>query len=308
MDEHRSARSLLRRALAHGTRGGVETTAAVVDPADLERALAHLAACEECRRRFDIAETAAWLESREGTHPMAQAPVDPLSLFESALTAALSDPEGLVRRRAAARLGDMTGLGAATVEALAAAAREDRDERVRAAALAALQRLDSLASLPPWATDVRSPAAASYLTGVLARLAGPAATTGVTRLERATTQYGEAVALFGERGVSGRVSREPDGLWLMVKGLPPEVEDSETVVAVPKAFGVEALTVLWAGQEPGLIVASEHVADGSLRVRLGSVREGGAQPGGGAQPAAAAPPRLFDQIYLLHAKDRRKKV
>jgi len=57
------------------------------------------------------------------------------------------------------------------------------------------------------------------------------------------------------------------------------------------------------------------VAGGSLRVRLGELREGGADsaavvapPPVAADPSAAAPPTLFDQIYLLHPKERRKKV
>ena len=103
--------------------------------------------------------------------------------------------------------------------------------------------------------------------------------------------------------MSGRVSREPDGLWLTVKGLPPEVENTKQVVAVPEALDVEEITVQWAGKEPGLITASEPVAGDSLRVRLESVNRGGAH-----LAAAAAPPKLFDQIYLLHPKDRRKKV
>ena len=68
----------------------------------------------------------------------------------------------------------MAGLGPAAVAALVAAAAEDRDERVRAAALTALQRLDTQVSLPQWVIDVwsASPAeAAPYLAGVLARLA-----------------------------------------------------------------------------------------------------------------------------------------
>ena len=322
MDEHRSAQLVVQRALVCGAVAGSVTGSAVavaeadravagaegaaVTSAELERALDHVASCEQCSRRFDLAETAAWLESRRETHTMTQVPVDPLSLFERALTAALRDPEDLVRRRAAERLGEMTGLGAAAVEALAAATTEDSDERVRAAALTALssrQRLNTLVSLPQWAVNVAPAKAASDLARVLAHLPGSAATTGVMRLESARTQYGAAVALFGERGVSGRVSREPDGLWLTVKGLPPEVENTKPVVAVPEALDVEEITVQWAGKEPGLITASEPVAGGSLRVRLGSVNEGGAH-----LAAAAAPPKLFDQIYLLHPKDRRKKV
>ena len=150
MDEHRSAQSILQRALARGTRSRASRRSPPRSiPPQLERALAHVASCEECSLRFDVADTAAWLESREETHAMAQAPVDPAALFESALTAALSDPDDLTRRRAAERLGEMTELGAAAVHALVAAAGEDRDERVRAAALTAVQRLDRTSLAPP---------------------------------------------------------------------------------------------------------------------------------------------------------------
>jgi hypothetical protein len=243
---------------------------------------------------------------------MAQAPIDLTQLFERALTAALSDPDEVVRRRAAERLGEMTGLGAAAVDALVAAVGEDRDERVRAAALTALQRLDIQVSLPQWVIDVWSAApaeAAPYLEGVLARLAasaGATATAGVTRLTSAETRDDETVVLAGERGVSGRVSREPDGLWLTVDGLPAEAEDTKPTVAVPKALDAQETSIAWAGDEPGLVAAAEPVSGGSLRVRLGSVAEGGAEEA--AAPPAAAPPTLFDPIYLLHPEDRRKKV
>ena len=298
MDEHRSAQSILQRALAHGTLEGVATAVAAVDPAELERALAHVASCGECRRRFDVAETSAWLGGREETHAMTQVPVDPAALFEAALTVGLSDSDDVVRRRAAERLGEMKGLGAAAVDGLVAAAGEDREERVRAAALTALQRLDTQVSLPQWVIDVWSAApaeAAPYLEGVLARLAAlSGATTGVTRLASAKTQDDETVVLSGERGVSGRVSREPDGLWLTVEGLPAEVEDTKPVVAVPKALEVKEITVVWAGDEPGLVAASEPVSGGSLRVRLGA--------------SDAPTPTLFDQMYLIQPKDRREKV
>ncbi len=174
MDEHRSAELVLRCALVRGTLEGLSEAAAAVDPVALEGALAHVASCEECRRRFDIAVTAAWLESREEAHAMSDVPVDPAQLFESALTTALSDPDTVVRRRAAERLGERAPLGAAAIDALVAAAKEDRDQHVRAAALTTLQRLDTQVSLPQWVIDVWSakPAeAAPYLAEVLARLA-----------------------------------------------------------------------------------------------------------------------------------------
>jgi hypothetical protein len=310
MDEHRSARSILQRALAGAALEGVAGADFIVDPAELERALAHLASCEKCSHRFDIAETTAWLESREETQTMAQEPVDPVALFESALTAALSDPDDLVRRRAAERLGGMTGLGTAAVSALVASAGEDPDEQVRAAALTALQRLDSTLSLPQWVIAVWSAApaeAAPYLEGVLARLAAPAdATSSVTRLGNAEMQKDETIVFAGDRGVRGRVSREPDGLWLTVEGLPAECSDTKPVVAIPRTLQVEEFTIVWAGEKPGLVATSEPVSGGTLRVRLGEVSEGEAQGEAAGRPAAPAP--LFDQIYLLHPKGLRKKV
>src|SRR5665648_1092931 len=66
MDEHRSAQLVLQRTVAGGVSDAAGATAA-----ELERALAHVALCEDCSRRFDVAETAAWLESREDTQAMA---------------------------------------------------------------------------------------------------------------------------------------------------------------------------------------------------------------------------------------------
>ena len=135
--------------------------------------------------------------------------------------------------------------------------------------------------------------------------------------------------LSGERGVRGRVARGPDGLWLTVEGLAPEFEGTRPVVAVPKALQVEATTIVWAGGVSGLVAASEPVARGSLRVRLGKVDVGGtgaaavaavaAAPAAAAAAGPSAPPpaaeaaaaasapaaALFDQVYLLRPKPQR---
>ena len=112
------------------------------------------------------------------------------------------------------------------------------------------------------------------------------------------------------KGVRGRVAREFDGgLWLTVHGLPPEVEGTKPMVAVPRALEAEEVTVLWAGDEPGLIAATEPVYRGSLRVRLGEVWEDAAESAAAAAPPPAGPAStLFDQIYLLHVQDRRETV
>ena len=295
MDDHRSARKILQRALAGATADG-----APVSAAELERALAHLAACEDCARHFDLAEMAAWLEGREESHQMAGDEVDPLELFERALTAALSDPDTTVRERAAARLGGFDRLGAAALSALVAAARDDAHERVRAAALAALDRLDSEVSFPQRVIDAwaATPAgAADYLAGVLERLsAGEVGIAGVTRLAGKPSPAGgqHDVSLVGDEGVTGRVTRELNHVWLSVEGLPPALENTKPVVAVPKALGKGVAELAWAGGGRGLVAAADPVSGGSLRVLLGNVKE----PGAG----------VFDKVYLLHPKGGRKRV
>ena len=66
---------------------------------------------------------------------------------------------------------------------------------------------------------------------------------------------------------------------------------------------------MWAGDEPGLIAATEPVSRGSLRVRLGEVWKDAAESAAAAAPPPAGPAStLFDQIYLLHVQDRRETV
>jgi len=305
--EHRSALSTLQRALA----------GAPVDPGDLAHALDHLTSCKECSRRFDVAETVAWLRSSKETRVISQEPVDPAALFESALTAALVDPDDLVRRRAAQRLGSMTGLTAPTIGALARAAAEDPDEPVRAAALTALQRLDTALSLSQWVVEVWAAApaeAAPYLEGVLGRLvAAEEPASGVTRLGGAQRESDESVLFSGEGGVRGRLSREPDGLWLTVEGLSAEWSNAKPLVAIPSVLQVEGFTIRLAGDTPGLVAASEPVSGGTLRVWLGDVPEDeapaeakGEIQGEATTPASTSSP--FDQIYILHQEAPRKKV
>ena len=197
MDEHQSALLVLARALACGLGAGRREeaaqavdapTAAAVNPDEVEVALAHLAGCQDCSSLIDLAETLALMEGGHETPAMTSAPVDPGALFESALTAALTDPDELVRLRAAERLGSLArpapaaepqpasapSPGAPAINALVTAAAEDASRRVRAAALTALEKLDPQVSLPAWVIDLWSetPAeAAPYLEDVRARLA-----------------------------------------------------------------------------------------------------------------------------------------
>ena len=318
MDDHLSTRRVLQRSIAGGVVGaaasgrdqatGASAKGAPVSAAELERALAHLVACDECARDFDVAAVVTWLESREASHEMANVPVDPEALFKRALTAALSHSDSIVRERAAARLGGFADLDAAALSALVAAARDDAEGRVRAAALSALDRLDGEVSFPQRVIDAwaATPAeAAGYLASVLARLAagevpsaapGEAAGAGVTRLA-ATEQPapGERdVELSGDRGVSGRVALVDNGLWLTVQGLPAELENTKPVVAIPKALGEEVPQIIWAGGGRGLVTATDSVTAGSVRVLLGNAK----RSAGGA----------FDRIYLLHPRVRRTDV
>lgn len=296
MDDHRSARSALEHAVV----------GAAVAAGELESALAHIAACGECARSFEVAETVAWLESREETHEMANVPIDAEELFERALAAALTDPDAIVRERAAVRLGAFDRLGAAVLSALVAVARDDAQARVRAAALGALDRLDAEVSFPQRVIDAwaATPAeAAAYLAGVLARLAAgdatsadDAATTGVTHLARAEVQAAgeQDVELTGDQGVRGRITHELDRVWLTVDNLPAALENTKPVVAVPTALTEGVPEIVWAGGGRGLVAAGEPVSGGSLQVLLGNAME----------PAT----KIFDQVYLLHPREGREGV
>jgi hypothetical protein len=188
MNEHQSALSIIERALVCGVDTSSAADSSGIDAAAVDLALAHVATCDECGRRIDLAETLALIESDDEIPAMTSTPVDAGALFETALAVALSDPDELVRLRAAERLGHRaeTGtitrpatetdrLGPAAVGALVAAAGNDGSQRVRAAALTVLQALDPRVSLPPWLIDVWSAAPAEatpYLKDVAARLTG----------------------------------------------------------------------------------------------------------------------------------------
>jgi hypothetical protein len=307
MDEHAWARRVLQGAIAGAAARGAPASAD-----ELEQALAHISACDDCARHFDIAETAAWLESREESHEMANVPIDPETLFEGALTAALGDADAIVRERAAARLGGFDRLGAAALAALVAAARDDAEERVRAAALEALDRLDAEVSFSQRVIDAWAAApaeAAPYLSDVLARLTGagePAP--GVMRLG-ATQAAGEHdVVLAGVHDVSGRVGRERDQVWLTVENLPVAFENTKPVVAVPGALEQAWPQLSWAGEVPGLVDAPDPVAGHSLRVLLANVKEPVAKsPQVAARTAESGAKRAnpFDQVFLLQPARRR---
>jgi hypothetical protein len=129
MDNHGSAREILRRAVLG---------ASPLEAGELQWALDHVASCEMCSREFEVSGSRALTGGGKEAVEMTRLLIDPDAVFEEALVAALLEPEAVVRRRAAERLGESGHLGAEAVAALTAVARGDKDDRVRAAALAAL--------------------------------------------------------------------------------------------------------------------------------------------------------------------------
>ncbi|MBN1320568.1 MAG: HEAT repeat domain-containing protein [Thermoleophilia bacterium] len=122
------------------------------------------------------------------TRESAEPAVEPTALFESALVAALSDHDCVVRRRAAERLGATSSLAVPAISALVSTAGTDVDQQVRAAALGALQQHDPQLALPSWLVEVWAafPAeAAPYLEGARARLAAAAGAKNANELTNA---------------------------------------------------------------------------------------------------------------------------
>jgi hypothetical protein len=257
----------------------------------------HLEECDWCR--IVLAELVKEPERQPAA--MAEAPVEPVGLFERAMSTALSDPDALVRERAAERMGAFERLDAPALAALARAARQDPVESVRASALRALDELDAQVSISErliraWAAAPET--AVPFIESALAHLAGEGArVSGVAELLGTPIADEEAVAVTGEEGISGRLSEEERELRLSLEGLPPKFEHAKLVVAVPRALDEQAPPVEWARREPGLVPAEEAVETGSLNVRLGRLVEG--------MPAATK--TLFNRMFLLHPKARRSK-
>src|SRR5687768_14774272 len=99
--DHRAAERILQRKL----------TGASVSDAELRDALAHVADCAACTRRFDVGHVTSYLQRDDDVRDMDEAPVEPGELIERVLTAALGKPEPVVRLRAAERLGRAGQLG-----------------------------------------------------------------------------------------------------------------------------------------------------------------------------------------------------
>lgn len=281
----RSAEATIHRALV-GAR---------VDKVEVDRALAHLADCEVCGPRFELASATAWKGREDQMQESAESGtagerVEPRELFERALVAALSETDATARRRAAERLGGVECLGAAALAALAEAAAEDDDGEVRARALVALDRLDEEVSIPQRVIDAWSAApaeAAPFIAGVLARLGGegPLARRSITRLVAAAVKGHHQIELSGKEGIGGHLSVEENELWLRLNRMPAGLEKTRPVVALPAALAENAPPLEWAGKAPGLVAATAPVEAGELNVRLGR---------------SSARKELFREIYLLN--------
>lgn len=222
--DHRTVERVLQRAVA-----GLP-----VAEDELESAIDHAETCEICGPRFELRRADT---SIEGTD-MAEVPVEPTALFARALTAALSAPEPVARLRAAARLGSFEQLAPRALIALVAAASEDPDERVRAAAIAALDEQQHVIELA----------------------------TGEGAAWNRLTARGEWEAV-------GEIVREEDQWWLKLNRLPGSFERTKPVVAIPAALETGETQIEWSGESPGLVFADEAVAGGTLELFLGNVTE-----------------------------------
>jgi hypothetical protein len=287
----RSARAVIQRAV----------TGAPVSDTELEAALAHVAGCTLCEGRFDLAPLGSLSERTDDISEVAE-PAEPIAVFERALTAALSDSEAIVRIRAAERLGAYRRLGPIALDSLAAVAGEDPDEEAREAALAALDRLDTEVSLSQRLIEQWSatPAeAAPYLEDVLARLAAPEGHPPgpVTQLVASASDAQEELVVNGKEGITGRLVKEKDELWLRLHALPSIYERAKPVVAVPNALERDAPSIRWHGESPGLVSAQTPVTRGTLDVVLGDTLE----------PQALSE-RLFGHVYLLTPREQSEGI
>ncbi len=263
----------------------------------------HVATCPICSRRFEVAPPPSYegLQRRPEELPRVDdVRVEPAELFERALSGALADPETTTRRRAAERLGRLDPLGPRALAALADAAAEDPQDLVRAAALRALDELDAHVSLPQRLIEAWSeePArAAPFISSVLARLGapGPPTVPGVAELVAVPLATTDLLAVAGLGGISGRVQKHADDLWLSLEGLPLVIEDISPVLAFPKALEIDAIPIRWHGRHSGLVPSRQPVTGGSLRMDLASLPVG--------LPADAGP--LFDPFYLLSPRPQR---
>jgi hypothetical protein len=321
----RRARTLVQRAVT-----GVD-----VGEDELEWALEHLATCEVCAARLEVARTPACevVEEdlpdaarvlREGEDLASHYPdlarhleecewcrttlaelvkepevlsekdaeAEPSEGYERYMADALAEPEPVIRRRAADWLGRAERVGPAALAALADVAAEDADEKVREAALTALDRLDEAVALPQriieaWSEDPAE--AAQFISGVLARLTaeGPPVSPGVIGLVGSTSPDGEGMTLSGTEGARGLLWGKQSELWLTLERLPSGFENTKPIVALPKALAELAPAIRWLGEQPGLVAAATPVADGSLELRLGQV-------------VAPEAEQLFDRVYVLN--------
>lgn len=217
--------------------------------------------------------------------------VDPIDLFDRASPRALRAPEAVARAQAAKHLGSLERVGVATLAALAdVAGADDESEAVRAAALSALDRLDTEVSIPrrvieEWAAAPDK--AGPFIAGVLERLAkGLLPNVPVTALAGRPRRGRGLLTVSGAGGITGSIGEEGRDLWLRLGGLPEDLERTQPVVAVPRALAENAPALEWSGEQPGLVSAPGPVTDGAMEVLLGA----------GAPPGSES---LFRRMYLL---------
>lgn len=261
MSDHRSAQRVLQMLV----------TGATVPERELDEALAHVASCDECAAQFEVSGMLAWTECEEEPPAMDDMPIDPEALFERALSAALDDPDPMTRLRAAERLGERTASGPATLAALIRIASDDAEERVRAAASAALDRL-----------------------GV-----------GVAELTNPMPDDQGGLTLTSEEGARGHIAVEDSGVWMTVDGLPQRFDNTKPWVAFPRAFEERLQSFVAAGGDPGFVEAANSVQEGSARVLLGGLTEArGTEPEGGetSAPTIDDYADLFERVYLFDTR------
>jgi hypothetical protein len=119
---------------------------ASVDEEALQEAQSHLESCPLCAARREGRPRRRFLSGRKGPARRRGIASEPAELIERVLIEALSDPEPIVRARAAEELSLLAEPSRAVPEALVRLLLEEPDARVCQAAAATLARLAPAAS------------------------------------------------------------------------------------------------------------------------------------------------------------------